>query len=141
VYHCHNCRTVVHTQHRTHLTIFLLILQTVFIVQMMSIGRGIGSVSERIFKIQSTFGEVVDKSRSLSPAECAQDRDVALRVAFPSTSSTRVKGLRPTRHKIGHFERSNISDFGYLPFPCSQSVGVVLKKLNLTQLKQTRTKV
>jgi len=38
-----------------------------------------------------------------------------------------VMVLRPTRHKIGHFG-------DVLP---SQSVGVVLKKLNLTQLKQT----
>jgi len=37
-----------------------------------------------------------------------------------------VKVLRPTQHKIGHFG-------DVLP---SQSLGVVLKKLNLTQQKQ-----
>jgi len=36
--------------------------------------------------------------------------------------------LRPTRHNIGHFG-------DILP---SQSLGVVLKNLNLTQQKQTR---
>jgi len=38
-----------------------------------------------------------------------------------------IKVLRPTRHKIGHF-----GDV----FP-SQSLGVVLKKLDLIQQKQT----
>jgi len=39
----------------------------------------------------------------------------------------RVKVLLPTRHKIGHFG-------DVLP---SQSLGIVLKKLNLTQQKHT----
>jgi len=38
-----------------------------------------------------------------------------------------VKVLRPTQHKIGHFR-------DVLP---SQSLGIVLKKLNLKQQKQT----
>jgi len=86
VYHCHKCRTAAHNTTQNSSDNFPSYppdsrhnLDDVYWM-----GKDIGSVSERIFKIQSTFGEVVDKSRSLSPAECAQDRDVALRVAFPS---------------------------------------------------------
>jgi len=39
----------------------------------------------------------------------------------------RVKVIRPTQHKIGNFR-------DVLP---SQSLGIVLKKLNVTQWKQT----
>jgi len=70
-------------------------------------------------------GKIVDNST---------DRHFAIKEAVHHQSSLshicinlRVKVLRPTRHKIGHFG-------DVLP---SQSLGVVLKKLNLTQQKQT----
>jgi len=46
---------------------------------------------------------------------------------YSSNISYWVKALRPTRHKIGHFG-------DVLP---SQSLGLELKKLNITQQKQT----
>jgi len=50
----------------------------------------------------------------------------ASRVWIPLPQFELVKVLRRTRHKIGHFR-------DVLP---SQSLGLVLKKLNLTQQKQ-----
>jgi len=48
----------------------------------------------------------------------------------PTTTTITVKVLCPTRHKIGHYRN-------VLP---SQSLGTVLKKLNLTQQEQTNTR-
>jgi len=74
--------------------------------------------------------------KSITPHLCQQVSAPKWPIMCPLSSETLstdwyIKVLRPTWHKVSHFR-------GVLP---SQSPGIVLKKLNLTKLKQTQEQV